>query len=189
MKVQQELMRHASTQTTMNVYGQALSETKRQVNSKVVRMVLTPTVLLETNEKGASVGLLDQSRFLRMRCARLSRIDLFTGRYYHSPRCDPLSVLRCFCRIILSQLPGKNASIRLSNGIYQGNSQVVAHLRKMGNHGLSFAHPQANRFSSNAVFLEVRDWICGGGCAGACGLYRVINSNATFLHRNRNRPL
>ena len=35
MKVQQELMRHASIQTTMNVYGQALSSTKRQANSKV----------------------------------------------------------------------------------------------------------------------------------------------------------
>ena len=29
MKVQQELMRHASIQTTMNVYGQAMSSSKR----------------------------------------------------------------------------------------------------------------------------------------------------------------
>jgi integrase len=42
MKVQQELMRHASIQTTMNVYGQAMNSSKRQANSKVVEMVLKP---------------------------------------------------------------------------------------------------------------------------------------------------
>ena len=40
MTVQQQLMRHASIQTTMNVYGQAMPEGKRQANSKVVEMVL-----------------------------------------------------------------------------------------------------------------------------------------------------
>jgi len=40
MSVQQQLMRHASIQTTMNVYGQAMPETKRQANSKIVQMVL-----------------------------------------------------------------------------------------------------------------------------------------------------
>jgi integrase len=54
MKVQQELMRHASIQTTMNVYGQALSSSKRQANSKVVRMVLKP--VLAENENGAAVA-------------------------------------------------------------------------------------------------------------------------------------
>ena len=39
MKVQQELMRHASIQTTMNVYVPA---SKREANGKVVEMVLTP---------------------------------------------------------------------------------------------------------------------------------------------------
>ncbi len=63
MKVQQELMRHASIQTTMNVYGQALSSTKRQANSKVVQMVLKPTVSVQTNEKGADVRLPNQLRF------------------------------------------------------------------------------------------------------------------------------
>ena len=48
-------MRHASIQTTMNVYGQALSSTKRQANSKVVQMVLKPTVSVQRNEKGADV--------------------------------------------------------------------------------------------------------------------------------------
>ena len=33
-------MRHASIQTTMNVYGQAMTATKRQANSKVVEIVL-----------------------------------------------------------------------------------------------------------------------------------------------------
>jgi integrase len=42
MKVQQELMRHASIQTTMNIYGQAMSSSKREVNGKVVEMVLKP---------------------------------------------------------------------------------------------------------------------------------------------------
>ena len=42
MKVQQELMRHASIQTTMNVYGQAMPASKREANGKVVQMVLTP---------------------------------------------------------------------------------------------------------------------------------------------------
>ena len=33
-------MRHASIQTTMNVYGRALADSKRQAHSKVVEMVL-----------------------------------------------------------------------------------------------------------------------------------------------------
>ena len=39
MSVQQQLMRHASIQTTMNVYGQAMPETKPQANSKIVQML------------------------------------------------------------------------------------------------------------------------------------------------------
>jgi integrase len=39
MKVQQELIRHASIQTTMNIYGRAMTETKRRANSQVVRLV------------------------------------------------------------------------------------------------------------------------------------------------------
>jgi integrase len=35
-------MRHASIQTTMNVYGQAMSSSKREANGKVVEMVLKP---------------------------------------------------------------------------------------------------------------------------------------------------
>ena len=32
-------MRHASIQTTMNIYGKAMTDTKRQAHSKVVEMV------------------------------------------------------------------------------------------------------------------------------------------------------
>ena len=42
MKVQQELMRHASIQTRMNIYGQAMASSKREANGKVVEMVLKP---------------------------------------------------------------------------------------------------------------------------------------------------
>ena len=40
IKVQQELLRHANIQTTMNIYTQAVSKQKREANSKVVEMVL-----------------------------------------------------------------------------------------------------------------------------------------------------
>ncbi len=33
-------MRHASIQTTMNVYGRAMTESKRQAHNNVVQMVL-----------------------------------------------------------------------------------------------------------------------------------------------------
>jgi len=35
-------MRHASIQTTMNVYGRAPTEVKRQARDKAVQMVLKP---------------------------------------------------------------------------------------------------------------------------------------------------
>jgi hypothetical protein len=42
MNVQQEWMRHASIQTTANLYGLAMSSTKREGNRKIVEMVLKP---------------------------------------------------------------------------------------------------------------------------------------------------
>jgi|HubBroStandDraft_6_1064221.scaffolds.fasta_scaffold66707_1 hypothetical protein len=42
--VQQKLMRHAQIATTMNVYGNAMMESKREANSKVVQMVLRQEV-------------------------------------------------------------------------------------------------------------------------------------------------
>jgi integrase len=44
MKVQQELMRHASIQTAMNVYGRAMTNSKRKANSKVVGLVFGETL-------------------------------------------------------------------------------------------------------------------------------------------------
>ena len=46
--VQQKLMRHAHVSTTMNIYGNALMESKRDANSKVVRMAL-PSVNKQEN--------------------------------------------------------------------------------------------------------------------------------------------
>jgi hypothetical protein len=40
MKVQQELLRHSTIQSAMNVYTQAMSGGKRAANSVVVRSVL-----------------------------------------------------------------------------------------------------------------------------------------------------
>lgn len=48
--VQRELMRHASVTTTMNVYGRAMTDSKRQANGNVVRMVLKAPA-----KKGADV--------------------------------------------------------------------------------------------------------------------------------------
>jgi len=56
MKVQQELMRHASIQTTMNVYGQVPTNTKRQANSKVVQLILKPAVSAGSDKKGAAIA-------------------------------------------------------------------------------------------------------------------------------------
>ena len=59
MTVQKELMRHASIQTTMNVYGKAMSDTKRQAHSKVVAMVLKkrgPQSETQTKGQNAAIG-------------------------------------------------------------------------------------------------------------------------------------
>ena len=51
LTVQKELMRHASVTTTMNVYGKAMTDSKRQAHSKVVQMVLKSK---KSNEATAS---------------------------------------------------------------------------------------------------------------------------------------
>jgi len=43
--VQQKLMRHAHISTTMNIYGNALMQSKRDANSKVVQMVMEPNLV------------------------------------------------------------------------------------------------------------------------------------------------
>ncbi len=39
--VQKELMRHAGIQTPLNIYGKAMTDSKRQAHSKVIEMVLS----------------------------------------------------------------------------------------------------------------------------------------------------
>ena len=58
LTVQKELMRHASIQTTMNIYGKAMTDSKRQAHSKVVEMVLNSSKLKETvgRNKPAAIG-------------------------------------------------------------------------------------------------------------------------------------
>jgi len=59
LTVQKELMRHASIQTTMNIYGKAMTDSKRQAHSKVVEMVLKSSKLKETvgrNDAVAAIG-------------------------------------------------------------------------------------------------------------------------------------
>ncbi len=41
-------MRHANIQTTMNVYGKAMTDTKRQAHRRVVELVLKPSKTEET---------------------------------------------------------------------------------------------------------------------------------------------
>jgi integrase len=53
--VQKELMRHASIQTTMNVYGKAMTDTKRQAHSKVVELILKPKKTLDSRSTNAPV--------------------------------------------------------------------------------------------------------------------------------------
>jgi integrase len=48
LTVQKELMRHASIQTTMNVYGKAMTDTKRQAHRRVVELVLKSSKTEET---------------------------------------------------------------------------------------------------------------------------------------------
>ena len=64
MKVQQELMRHASIQTTMNVYGQAMTNSKRHANSQVVSLVFgvptRPSKGLSQSSKLGSFGAVSE---------------------------------------------------------------------------------------------------------------------------------
>lgn len=48
--VQKELMRHASIQTTLNIYGKAMTDSKRQAHSKVVRLILKPSKPVESKD-------------------------------------------------------------------------------------------------------------------------------------------
>jgi hypothetical protein len=59
LTVQKELMRHSSIQTTMNIYGKTMTDSKRQAHSKVVEMVLNSSKSKETigrNNPVAAIG-------------------------------------------------------------------------------------------------------------------------------------
>jgi len=59
LSVQKELMRHASIQTTMNIYGKAMTDSKRLAHGRVVEMVLKSNKLKETvgeNRSMAAIG-------------------------------------------------------------------------------------------------------------------------------------
>jgi integrase len=56
LTVQKELMRHASIQTTMNIYGKAMTDSKRQAHSKVVKMVLNSSKSKETLDPNSPVA-------------------------------------------------------------------------------------------------------------------------------------
>ena len=50
--MQQKLMRHAQVSTTMNLYGKALMESKRNANSKVVSLALRLAGAIARDIKG-----------------------------------------------------------------------------------------------------------------------------------------
>ena len=56
LTVQKELMRHASIQTTMNIYGKAMTDSKRQAQSKVVEMVLKRSKAEQTVDQQNAVS-------------------------------------------------------------------------------------------------------------------------------------
>ena len=58
LTVQKELMRHASIQTTMNIYGKAMTDTKRQAHRKVVEMVLKSSKTEEGNGKKEPIAVI-----------------------------------------------------------------------------------------------------------------------------------
>jgi hypothetical protein len=66
MTVQKELMRHASIQTMMNVYGKAMNDSKRRAHTKVVAMVFRKrgpqSETDEVESQNAAIGSLQDAR-------------------------------------------------------------------------------------------------------------------------------
>ena len=54
-------MRHASIQTTMNIYGKAMTDSKRQAHSKVVEMVLNSSKSEKTADHKKPVAAMGSS--------------------------------------------------------------------------------------------------------------------------------
>ena len=54
--VQQKLMRHAQISTTMNVYGNALMDSKRDAHGRVARLALRTGLTPENTQSKAAVN-------------------------------------------------------------------------------------------------------------------------------------
>jgi hypothetical protein len=67
--VQKKLMRHAQMCATMNIYGSAYMEEKREAHAKVVQMVLS-------GQKQKATGCLYLVMFARTRCSCLFGLRL-----------------------------------------------------------------------------------------------------------------
>ena len=52
-------MRHASIQTTMNVYGRAMTDSKRQAHNNVVQMILQASGKEEELDKQQQKGIVN----------------------------------------------------------------------------------------------------------------------------------
>jgi integrase len=65
LTVQKELMRHASIQTTMNIYGKAMTDSKRQAHSKVVEMVLNSSKNDQTDDHKKPVAAIGSLWYAR----------------------------------------------------------------------------------------------------------------------------
>jgi site-specific recombinase XerD len=57
IKVAQELMRHASSRTTLDIYTRAISHQKREANEKVVEMMLPVEIKKFQDPSGPSTEL------------------------------------------------------------------------------------------------------------------------------------
>ena len=69
-------MRHASIQTTMNIYGKAMTDSKRQAHSKVVEMVLKLPMTPQTAGGKTGLSLLGSKGGLGSALGSLQLIDL-----------------------------------------------------------------------------------------------------------------
>ena len=77
LTVQKELMRHASIQTTMNIYGKAMTDSKRQAHSKVVEMVLNSSKSEEiaaSRSRSLLLGVNGSLWYAQNPCNRLKRL-------------------------------------------------------------------------------------------------------------------
>lgn len=65
IRVVQELLRHANSKITMDIYTQALSPAKRQAQSRVTSMILPKTGVRMQLQRGAKTDWTDLDRCFR----------------------------------------------------------------------------------------------------------------------------